>query len=158
MNCLTNVLGRKNAARGFTMIELLIAIAIIGILASLALTSFTIYREDAEYSKAESDLRNSRTAMEAGSQDLPDGYSLALTYSDITGGVLANPLSEVMPEGASSRDVRLGASYESCAGGAPGDLNQFIIASSCKANRSISYSRFCNGLEVIIPELPFGCV
>jgi len=158
MDCLATIRGRKNAAQGFTMIELLISIAIIGILASLALTSFTIYRQDAEYSKAEADLRNSRTAMEAGSQDLADGYSLALTYSDVVGGVLVDPLAEVMPQGATSKDVRLGASYESCDGGAPGDLNQYIIASSCKANKSISYSRFCNGIEVLVSELPFGCV
>ncbi len=150
---------KQQREQGFTMIELLISISIIGILASLALTSFSIYRENAEYTKAESDLRNSRVAMEAGTQDISGAFSLALSYSGTAGGNVPAPLDSVMPQAVTSSDVRLGVAYDSCPVGAgAGAVEQYIISSSCKGRKSVSWTRFCDGMEVTIPELPFGCV
>ncbi len=56
---------RKKNQKGFTLIELMIVIAIIGILAAIAIPQFSAYRTRAYNSAALSDLRNCRTAMEA---------------------------------------------------------------------------------------------
>ena len=51
-------------AKGFTLIELMIVVAIIGILAAIAIPQFAAYRMRAFNSSAESDVRNVKTAEE----------------------------------------------------------------------------------------------
>lgn len=51
--------------KGFTLIELMIVVAIIGILAAIAIPQFSSYRTRAFNSAAISDLKNLATAQEA---------------------------------------------------------------------------------------------
>jgi|WetSurSiteA1Bulk_404760.scaffolds.fasta_scaffold57512_1 type IV pilus assembly protein PilA len=51
--------------KGFTLIELMIVIAIIGILAAIAIPQFNAYRARSYNASAVSDLRNIETACEA---------------------------------------------------------------------------------------------
>ena len=61
---LTKIRNKVNQ-KGFTLIELMIVIAIIGILAAIAIPQFAAYRKKAYNSAALSDLKNLKTSAEA---------------------------------------------------------------------------------------------
>ncbi|MGH7644331.1 MAG: prepilin-type N-terminal cleavage/methylation domain-containing protein, partial [Gemmatimonadales bacterium] len=53
------------AARGFTLVELLVVVVVIGVLASIAIPKFSTHKEKSYVAQMKSDLRNLATAEEA---------------------------------------------------------------------------------------------
>ncbi|UCF74116.1 MAG: prepilin-type N-terminal cleavage/methylation domain-containing protein [Deltaproteobacteria bacterium] len=89
--------------KGFTLIELMIVIAIIGILAAIAIPQFSAYRRRAYNSAALSDLKNFTTAQEA---FFVDNEAYCLTVAVLTGSYGAY-LSEKVSLVINSADTTL---------------------------------------------------
>ncbi len=61
----------SRSEKGFTLIELMIVIAIIGILAAIAIPQFTQYRKRGYNASAKADVKNAYTAAQALFSDSP---------------------------------------------------------------------------------------
>src|SRR6266404_8155852 len=70
--------------RGFTLLELMVVIAVVGILAAIAIQQFSLYRSRATDAYMRSDLKNAALAMESYYGEFLD-YPTSLSAMQVVG-------------------------------------------------------------------------
>jgi len=79
--------GKNRDEKGFTLIELIIVTAIIGVLSSVAIPQFSSYRTKSQDAAAKADLRNAATAQEGYFIDRGTYCDTLATLEDILYGL-----------------------------------------------------------------------
>ena len=119
-------------AQGFTLIELMVVIAVIAILASIALPSYQSYIFRANRSLA-------TVLMTDVMRDQEEMYSEILTYTTSLGPVGANPLNYTLVGGLLSTE---NGSYSITAGNCPiGGLAQCVRLTATATNVQVGDTR-----------------
>lgn len=96
-NAMKSVFGGKSSKPAFTLIELLIVVAIIGILATLIFVNVGSVRKKARDAKRMADLKNLQTALEMRYQEEGNYPTTAGAWYATNGGYLTNYIPGLTP-------------------------------------------------------------
>ncbi len=143
--------------QGFTLIELLTVIGIIGILASLGITSFSYYKASAAFASAEQTLHDARNAIEAAVVDqdnLP--ASVPLTNQKGQGQIQDATAAAYLPGLMLPRNLDFNVSYDNTCSNAA-CTKDFIQVRHCSGEKYIRWLRYGDGVEVKLEPSGSGC-
>lgn len=136
---------------GFTLVELITAVGIIGVLASISIQSFSVYKKNAYYSIATRTLGDARiafSAAETGTEgDLP---SLSTTIS--TGGETTGVADEILPGLIMPVGVSLNVSYNPSCDNAGCDVIS-LISAHCKGEAYTTWIRSGDYFDILVEKI-----
>ena len=123
---------------GFTLVELLVASAIVVILSGLAVQAYVIYRENSYHTIAKQMLGNTRTAMEAGKVDSESFDSNLFFVSQTPGAASGMDADELVPGLTLPEDFYVYVFHNPVCQTA-GCMEDYVITRHCKSNQRVIY-------------------
>ena len=124
---------------------------IIGILSATSLSAFSVYKQDAEYARAETTVRSAITAMTLGELEAPEGFSMAYTSSETNGNPLIGELATMFPSAVVPNEIKLSGEWGDCEAGAIFDKR--VVAEPCKGAGYVAWIRTCGGIITYLRNL-----
>ena len=105
---ITTLRKRIESEKGFTLIEMLIVIIILGILLAIAVPAYLNFRDRANRSAAQSNIRAMLHAVEAYNADTPGytGMTVALLQSTYDQAIKGPPAVTILSKSASEYCIR----------------------------------------------------
>jgi len=146
-------------SRGFSLIELLVAVAIISILAGLATKAYGTYKQNAYNRIADTVFTQTRSALEAGKIDSESFPATAMSSITVGAGEPAGVHGEILLPGLIvPNDTRVAVAHNplctdsSC-------IEDTIRVDHCKGSQSITYSKQgTGGIQILLRNVaPIAC-
>ena len=146
----------KTAAtdNGFSMVELLIVMSIIGILSAIGITSWTMYMDNAEFSRVVKTVHDAKTALEDGVQNMSELGGFVAGWTGSHGESLKAPLDDALPGMAVPDGVKMWVSRMDC--NSEGRYMDNITVIACKRGVAQWYVTTCGGWTLTGPKMNFG--
>lgn len=153
---------KDGRSSGFTILELLFAVSITGVLAGLAMQNLKMYRQGAYAAVAESLLNDTKKALEIGRADISErNAEWFYAWRDTAGPVNDVRGYNFLPGLMNPQNTQVSAWYvPPCDEGVLGDgcLVEGATIRHCKAQKVYSWMKLKDGTETLIKfETPSPC-
>lgn len=138
---------RSRSEAGFTLIELITVIGILGVLAGISLQTFGVYRENAFYAASEEILRNARTALDVGRANEENFPARILFTQSFTGGRVTGADAALIAPGLTNNNRSYVYVYHNPTCTTGWCLTDYITSRNCKSEEYTYYYRYANGFD-----------
>lgn len=143
---------------GFTLVELLTVIAILGVLSGISIASFDSYKAKATYQVAFTSIKNARTAIEGALVEPDTVFNPVALYTQSTPGEITDANARaVLSTFIMAKNTKIYFSFDpSCLSGAC--ISAFVRIRHCGGAEFASWTRQGDGTEVLVENIAgSGC-
>ena len=128
---------RSRSDSGFTLVELLVVMLILGLLAAIAIPSFFSQRDKAKDSDAKSSVRTAQTAVETFGTENADGSYDGVVPADLT---RIEPTLNDAPGAITVAATDAGAGYEVSVASTTGNVFEISRSGAAGSEGQVSYT------------------